>query len=540
MPDRRSMLAPAALAGVFLSCALALAAGPGASSAAASTCVLNVCVPNLTPTPTPGPAPPPQAPTTSTATHGGSAPAPSQPAPAAPSSGGPAPVSGPGLGMITVDPNALLASQVQAIQANPVSAQRPDLVHFRPPSGLGGDATGSNGPGGAGPAGGALPPLAAVLAVAAVLAGLSAVLLRRRTLPRGLRRALVAAPMLGAAQAAVVVLAIAGHGGHPVTNARLAAPVAPTPGTTLSALRTHTVSVPVGTASRTWSSLVSIESALTSQQDHLVADEQAINAITPQIGSMATAPGFARRPGSMGVLQSVLRKAVADHDAQLSSYNASLQNEYTFFVNTAQSPQAATELRTVAEHTPPDVQNAVVTDLNLVQTQLQQEAQIAAAQATNPSLPQLLGGSSLTFHPPVGGVITQPFGPTDFQLEPPITYNGVFYPHFHTGLDIAAPLDTPVHAAAAGVVVLATSSVDTTGHLAGYGNYVVISHGSGFLTLYGHLDRLLVNPGQQVQAGQVIGLLGSTGWSTGPHVHFEIRKNGMYVDPYPYISQYLR
>ena len=117
-----------------------------------------------------------------------------------------------------------------------------------------------------------------------------------------------------------------------------------------------------------------------------------------------------------------------------------------------------------------------------------------------------------------------------------MTYGGVFYPHFHTGLDIAAPLDTPVSAAADGTVLLATSSVDAEGHLTGYGNYVVIGHGAGFITVYGHLDKLLVTPGQAVQQGQVIGLMGSTGWSTGPHVHFEIRSDGVYVDPAPFLA----
>jgi murein DD-endopeptidase MepM/ murein hydrolase activator NlpD len=442
--------------------------------------------------------------------------------------------------MITVDPNALLATQVQAIQANPVSTQRPDLVHFRPLRGAADTAEGAGGVSGRGPGGGMLAPAIAVVVVTVLLAATSLVLRRRRRLPHGLRRALTVAPLFGAAQAAVIAFAVAGHGVAPAAHAPLAPTVASTPGTVLSALRAHSVSLPAGSASRTWSSLVSIESDLTWQHDSLVADEQAINAITPQLGTLATGRGFARRPGAMGVLQTVLRQAVANHEAVLSAYNASLQHEYNFFVDAAQSPQAATELRTVAQHTPPDVQTAVATDLNLVQTQLQQEAQIAAAQASNPTLPQLLNGSALKFHAPVGGVVSQPFGPTSFALEPPITYGGVFYPHFHTGLDIAAPLDTPVHAAAGGVVVLATSSVDTLGHLAGYGNYVVISHGSGFMTLYGHLDRLLVNPGQTVQPGQTIGLLGSTGWSTGPHVHFEIRKNGTYVDPVPYIADDLR
>ena len=137
---------------------------------------------------------------------------------------------------------------------------------------------------------------------------------------------------------------------------------------------------------------------------------------------------------------------------------------------------------------------------------------------------------------PLSGVVSQGFGQTSFSLEPPVTYRGIFYPHFHTGLDIAAPRGALMGAAAPGTVLLATTSRDSNGNVAGYGNYVVIQHSNGFLTLYGHLDRLLVVAGQQVAQGQVIGWCGSTGWSTGPHVHFELRINGEFVDPAPYIA----
>src|SRR4029077_12303043 len=134
-------------------------------------------------------------------------------------------------------------------------------------------------------------------------------------------------------------------------------------------------------------------------------------------------------------------------------------------------------------------------------------AAIAAAAATQKHPAKIaalpLGGAALSFHPPVSGVVSQVFGPSQFGMEPPITYNGVFYPHFHTGLDIAAPLDSPVGATAAGTVILATSSVNAAGTLVGYGNYVVIEHPDGFLSLYGHLDKLLVTAGQTVKQGQV-------------------------------------
>ena len=120
-----------------------------------------------------------------------------------------------------------------------------------------------------------------------------------------------------------------------------------------------------------------------------------------------------------------------------------------------------------------------------------------------------------------GGVITQPFGPTSFVLEPPLGQ----YAHFHTGIDIAAPLGTAVNSAAAGIViVVAHTSV-------GYGNYVIVAHGYGVLTLYGHLLETDAYPGEAVTQGQLIGKEGATGFATGPHVHFEVRINGQFVNP---------
>jgi murein DD-endopeptidase MepM/ murein hydrolase activator NlpD len=127
--------------------------------------------------------------------------------------------------------------------------------------------------------------------------------------------------------------------------------------------------------------------------------------------------------------------------------------------------------------------------------------------------------------PMIGGRVTQPYGPSSLLLEPRLGP----YKHFHTGIDIAAPFGTTVTAAAAGVVV-------AVGHSAiGYGNYVVIGHGGGIMTLYGHLLETDVVVGNMVARGQRIGLEGSTGWSTGPHVHFELRINDAVSDPMPYL-----
>jgi len=97
----------------------------------------------------------------------------------------------------------------------------------------------------------------------------------------------------------------------------------------------------------------------------------------------------------------------------------------------------------------------------------------------------------------------------------------------HEGLDIVANVGTRVHATGDGIV-------SYVGKRGGYGNVVEINHGFGYSTLYGHLSKPLVGIGQKVKRGQVIALSGDTGLSTGPHLHYEVRKNGMHVDPAEY------
>jgi murein DD-endopeptidase MepM/ murein hydrolase activator NlpD len=99
---------------------------------------------------------------------------------------------------------------------------------------------------------------------------------------------------------------------------------------------------------------------------------------------------------------------------------------------------------------------------------------------------------------------------------------------FHAGLDFAAPQGTPIYATANGTVEVAGN----TGN--GYGNHVVISHGYGYGTLYGHMFRVKVRSGQKVKRGEIIGWVGSTGKSTGPHCHYEVHRNGDPVDPVYY------
>lgn len=124
---------------------------------------------------------------------------------------------------------------------------------------------------------------------------------------------------------------------------------------------------------------------------------------------------------------------------------------------------------------------------------------------------------------PTSGRISSVFGP---RAAPVAGVNP-----FHKGTDIAAPLGQPVRAAQSGTVI-------ESGFVGSYGNWVLIDHGNGIQTGYAHNSKLLVGVGQQVAAGATIALVGSTGASTGAHVHFEVRVGGAQVDPQPFMSSH--
>lgn len=128
------------------------------------------------------------------------------------------------------------------------------------------------------------------------------------------------------------------------------------------------------------------------------------------------------------------------------------------------------------------------------------------------------------------GVISQGFGPTDWAPEPP----GFGAAHFHAGVDVAHDSGTPIFAADDGVVASVKDSM-LNGVLIGYGRHVVIAHANGMMTLYGHLNAYSVKVGQAVHQGDLIGVMGSTGNSSGPHLHFELRVNNTPVDPMAYL-----
>ena len=121
---------------------------------------------------------------------------------------------------------------------------------------------------------------------------------------------------------------------------------------------------------------------------------------------------------------------------------------------------------------------------------------------------------------PITGQITSYFGE---RVHPIFKIRSM-----HTGLDIAASSGRPIFAAEDGVVIF-------SGSWGGYGKTIILDHGAAFTTLYGHMSQYFVKEGVAVKKGQIIGLVGSTGWSTGPHLHFEVRIDGVVQNPINYL-----
>ena len=181
---------------------------------------------------------------------------------------------------------------------------------------------------------------------------------------------------------------------------------------------------------------------------------------------------------------------------------------------------------------------AAAAQVSAIEAQFQQQLQEMEAQRATlkNQLAALIAesaraGSTGHFIWPMSGVITQGFGCTSYPFE---VYDascpGL---HFHSGIDIAADSGTPVHASDAGIVHNYT--MNCGGYLCGYGQYVLVVHSGGFVSLYGHLSGYGQADGTAVGQGTVIGYEGSTGNSTGPHLHFEIDLNGAPVNPFAYL-----
>ena len=236
-------------------------------------------------------------------------------------------------------------------------------------------------------------------------------------------------------------------------------------------------------------------------------------------------------------------KVVADLQTTLESDAAALSDEQAHAQRSREQLQSLEETRRNLVAVADDARRqnaATVVELEessqeqensletlIVEKQREEAAALAAAREAARRAAALAGGSApneagagapgdLSW--PVSGPITSPFG---MRLDP---VSGEFT-RMHTGIDIGAPMGATIGAAASGRVILAGW---TDG---GYGNMIVVDHGGGLSTLYAHCSNVFVSAGQDVQRGTPLGAVGSTGHSTGPHLHFEVRMNGQPVDP---------
>ena len=172
-----------------------------------------------------------------------------------------------------------------------------------------------------------------------------------------------------------------------------------------------------------------------------------------------------------------------------------------------------------------DTLSAIAAEEEAVQKKIVElSRQLAAQQAANgQSTSAALGGY---IWPVSSHKINSPFGNRNTGIAGASTN--------HKGIDIGGVgYTTQVHAAKAGTVIVSTKS-------SSYGNYVVVSHGSGNTTLYAHMSSRSVSVGQHVNQGDVLGITGSTGISSGPHLHFEITENGVRIDPLIYLTDYIK
>ena len=211
--------------------------------------------------------------------------------------------------------------------------------------------------------------------------------------------------------------------------------------------------------------------------------------------------------------QSSVEALQADKQKELESYNAKIQDA------NADIAQMQSEIAGIQEAIRAE-ENQIAAIEAEIRRQEEEARKKAEAQGQIYETKNL-GSISFIWPCPASGRITSAFGGRSSPTEGASSN--------HQGIDIGAPTGSSILAAASGSVVIATYSASA-------GNYVMINHGGGVYTVYMHMNSIGVSVGQSVSQGQQIGTVGSTGYSTGPHLHFGIRSNGTYVNPTAYVS----
>ena len=205
------------------------------------------------------------------------------------------------------------------------------------------------------------------------------------------------------------------------------------------------------------------------------------------------------------------RDAIAAEEQSLATARTALQSHQQELVSTRAARISA--LAKIGEHEE-ELDGSVAAIQGKIAAQLS-----ATGSAPLPAGPIQGGGSGLIW--PVDGPVVSPFGPR--------TIEGHY--EYHPGIDIAVPEGTPIRAAADGTVIFTEPEASS----GGYGNYTCIDHGGGLSTCYAHQSSFAVSAGQSVSQGEIIGYSGCTGYCLGPHVHFEVRINGVVTDPMGYL-----
>ncbi len=229
---------------------------------------------------------------------------------------------------------------------------------------------------------------------------------------------------------------------------------------------------------------------------------------------------------------SALLQTLSDNIEELRTLQAQMQAEKEDLADTkvtAESKKASlTSQKTEVESTLQDIkklEQEYMADQAAVEKEMKQiQADIDAIYASTAGSGSQVDYSGTGFIYPVKGY----------------TYISSYYgwrfnnTNYHTGVDFPAPANTPIRASASGTVIYVRTGAGY-GRAWGYGNYVIVDHGGGFSTLYAHCTSIPVSVGDTVTKGQTIAYVGTTGWSTGYHLHFEIRRNGAHTNPLNYL-----
>jgi len=234
-------------------------------------------------------------------------------------------------------------------------------------------------------------------------------------------------------------------------------------------------------------------------------------------------------------LARALPRTFASYDALLATATAVANDQVALYAQLVsiqtERDLASSLLASVAD---PRVRGGLVrsetnvSDEGTIDTLRSEVAVTSATQAQLLANGASASAPSVTWTLPLAGEVSQPFGPTSFGMEPPRTYKGTYYGHFHDGIDILAAAGTPVVAPARGRVVFVGQMMDGA-------EVVVLAHDNGLVSLYAHLQVGPLAPpikaGDIVQAGDRIGAVGLTGMTTGYHLHWAVYQGGLPIDP---------